>query len=80
MTEWYALKGYEGLYEITKDGRICSTPRELHPTKDAQGYMVIQLKDYYGNKKLAPIRYEPSGLQNKPTHHDALKHQSDQTQ
>lgn len=55
MTEWYAVKGYEGLYEITKDGRIRKTPRELHPSKDTQGYMVVQLKDFENKTKVVKI-------------------------
>ena len=48
---WYPLKNYEGLYEITKSGKIRRTPRELKTTKDAQGYQVVQLRDCNGNIK-----------------------------
>lgn len=55
MIEWFPVKGYEGLYEITKDGRIRRTPKELHPSKDAQGYMVISLRDTNGKEKVVKM-------------------------
>lgn len=30
MEDWIAVKGYEGLYEISNKGRVKSLPREMH--------------------------------------------------
>lgn len=54
--EWYPVKGYEGLYEITKCGKVRSLPKKrvgvsiryykgknLSPTKVSSGYLSVIL-------------------------------------
>ena len=52
---WYPLKGYEGLYEITTNGQIRRTPRELRQSKDVSGYPVVQLRDGDGKVKVVKV-------------------------
>jgi hypothetical protein len=50
------IKGYEGLYEITSDGRVwsCKNSKYLVPVKMANGYLKVNLY-YEGKPKLTSI-------------------------
>ena len=55
MTEWKAVSGYEGLYEVSSDGAVRSIPRlgshgkELKQNKTRHGYLDVCLSK--NNKK-----------------------------
>lgn len=52
---WYPLKNYEGLYEITKNGKVRRTPKELKVSEDSEGYQVVQIRDFDGSTKVIKI-------------------------
>ena len=65
MENWKPVVGYEGLYEVSDQGRVrsyrrCSKyskerqPKLLAGNKKWTGYIEIQLYDGYGNKKYSP--------------------------
>lgn len=47
------IKGYEGLYAVTADGKVWSYRRQkyLSPADNGHGYLHVELTDASGNKK-----------------------------
>ncbi len=50
--EWRPVPGYEGLYEVSEDGRVRGLDREVH-----RGEGVMRVK----GKELSPTRQDPAG-------------------
>lgn len=50
MEQWRQVVGYEGLYEVSSEGRVFSkyTEYPLSPTADRQGYLTVSLTDLDG--------------------------------
>lgn len=76
----HPVKGYEGLYWITKDGRVFNKHRELKPTKNPQGYMRVTLTKNEQPKqwsvhRLAVLTFLPNP-ENKPmvNHKNSIRH------
>lgn len=55
MEVWKDIKGYEGLYQVSNEGRVKSfyTNKILTPVDDGQGYLRVRL---YKNKEWKSIR------------------------
>lgn len=43
MEEWKAIKGYEGIYEVSNLGRVRSKNGEITPQPNSTGYLRVQL-------------------------------------
>ena len=43
MEKWKAIKGYEGIYEVSNLGRVRSKNGEITPHPNSTGYLRVQL-------------------------------------
>lgn len=52
MEIWKPIKGYEGKYLVSNEGRLlsCTTGQFLTPKKDSCGYLIVRLKNKCGKK------------------------------
>lgn len=52
MEQWRDVKGYEGLYKVSDQGRVLSVPRQLPQGHTIPGRMKQQTPDEYGRPRV----------------------------
>lgn len=80
MEEWRAVKGYEGLYEVSNTGKVRSLYRykkELKPMKARNGYLRVDLFNDKGRKQFSIHRLVATAFIENPGNLPQVNHKDE---
>lgn len=72
--EWRQVRGYEGLYEISDDGRIRRNGKILSPTDNGNGYLIIGLMKNNKKKNHYIHRLVAEAFVENPSNYEVVNH------
>lgn len=72
--EWRQVRGYEGLYEVSDDGRVRRDGKLLSATDNGNGYLIVGLTKYNKRKNHYVHRLVAEAFVENPNNYKVVNH------